>query len=177
MMTNSHVQPGRANALITLLALVLSALVAASLRADATVYRCGPAGSQWYSQIPCSENAEPMLIRDQHKLSEPETPEAESASANSNPAQAAESAQETAPASNAEAFIQQLEKQRSEQLAEIDRNIARLENASSSAGEDGTPLADDETAALIAGLQNTRESIVSEYDAMIRAARQGDSRP
>jgi hypothetical protein len=86
--------------------------------------------------------------------------------------------EEASPASNAEAFIQQLEKQRSEQLAEIDRDIAKLQSGSSNADGDEVSEAEAEEASeLLAGLQNTRESIVAEYDAMILAARQRIEKP
>lgn len=146
--------------------------------ADATVYRCGPEGSQRYSQIPCSDQSEPMVIRDQHKLIEPGGSPAESTGAGSSPQPDASAAEEAGRSSNAEAFIQQLEKQRGEQLAEIDRDIAKLQDRGSNAsGEEVSEAETREASDLLAGLQNTRESIVAEYDAMIQAARQRIEKP
>jgi hypothetical protein len=146
--------------------------------ADATVYRCGPEGSQRYSQIPCSEDSEQVVIRDQHKLIEPAGSPAESGGEGTSQQPNAQAVEEASPASNAEAFIQQLEKQRSEQLAEIDRDIAKLQSGSSNADGDEVSEAEAEEASeLLAGLQNTRESIVAEYDAMILAARQRIEKP
>lgn len=143
--------------------------------ADATVYRCGPPGSQWYSQIPCAEDSEAVVIKDQHLLDD-----SGNAPAAAKPTDANETGEDSAPdtTSNAEAFITQLEKQRSEQLAVIDRDIARLQNQDTEPVEGEENTAEEaENAALLAGLQNTRESIVSEYDAMIQAAQQRLAKP
>ena len=165
---------------LAILALAFSMVCALSVSgpagADATVYRCGPPGSQRYSQIPCAEDSEAVVIKDQHKLGDSgDVPEAAGIpeSANDTDAESAADA-----ANNAEAFITQLEKQRNEQLAEIDRNIARLKNPASDPDEGAeTTATGEEIAALLASLQNTRDSIVSEYDAMIRAAQQRIARP
>jgi len=75
--------------------------------------------------------------------------------------------------SKAQAFITQLEKQRNEQLAEIDKTIEELqafsENPDAAEGQND----DGEAAAvLLASLRSNRQSIMSEYEAMITAARQ-----
>jgi len=75
--------------------------------------------------------------------------------------------------SNAQAFITQLEKQRNEQIAEIDRNIQELQSRAENPDEAAEQSGDAEDAATsLGGLKNTRQSIMSEYDAMISAARQ-----
>jgi hypothetical protein len=141
--------------------------------ADSTVYRCGPPGSQWFSQIPCAEDSEAVLIVDQHKLGDSDP--AADAGTEDDGAAADNSA---STASNAEAFVTQLEKQRSEQLAEIDRQIANLQNQDNQVGDsEESAVTDDENASLLATMQNTRQSIVSEYDAMIRAAQQRITKP
>ncbi len=178
-MTGKHLlQRYRTNIAGTALACWMACAWISPVCADATVYRCGPEGSQRYSQIPCSDDSEQMVIKDQHKLIEPGGSPPESAGADGRTQPDANAAEEAAPASNAEAFIQQLEKQRSEQLAEIDRDIAKLQDRGSSAtGEEMSEAKADETSELLAGLQNTRESIVAEYDAMIQAARQRIEKP
>lgn len=160
----------------TVLVLAYSLLVAPFASADATVYRCGPKGSQWYSQIPCAENSEPVIIKEQHMLGGVgEVPVTAVSTVDGSGASEGPAADAT---SNAEAFITQLEKQRSEQLAEIDRDIARLETRAAGDAESGESAAeDDENAAVLASLHNTRDSIVSEYDAMISAARQRIDNP
>jgi len=75
-------------------------------------------------------------------------------------------------ASKAQAFITQLEKQRSEQLAEIDREIGDLQSGEASQNEQDDGAAAEMDASLLTSLQSTRQSIVAEYDAMIDAARQ-----
>ncbi len=118
------------------------------------------------------------MIRDQHKLIEPGGSPAESTSAGSSPQPDASAAEEAGRSSNAEAFIQQLEKQRGEQLAEIDRDIAKLQDrGSSESGKELTEAEAEEASESLAGLENTRESIVAEYDAMIQAARQRIEKP
>jgi hypothetical protein len=144
--------------------------------ADATVYRCGPPGSQWYSQIPCNEDSEAIVIKDQHKLGDSGNSPATSETQDSANEHAADSAADSA--NNAEAFITRLEKQRSEQLAEIDRNIASLQNQATEPAEgEETTATKEENTALLTSLQNTRESIVAEYDAMILAAQQRIAKP
>jgi len=165
--------------------------------AASTIYRCGPEDSQWFSQIPCEEDSAAVILEDRHMFNE---------AGEEQPAAEETDVEAAAAASNAQAFITQLEKQRSEQLAEIDRKIqeleTRTENASSSAADsaesagepsteggsaDGKESSPDaassgedeaaESARLLANLRNNRESLASEYDAMIKAARQGSETP
>jgi len=160
--------------------------------AASTIYRCGPEDSQWFSQIPCEEDSAAVILEDRHMFNE---------AGEEQPAAEETDVEAAAAASNAQAFITQLEKQRSEQLAEIDLKIQELENGteavSNSAAEsaesdaeantefgsangkesnpDGASSGEDEdaeSARLLDDLRDTRESIVSEYDAMIDAARQ-----
>ena len=92
--------------------------------------------------------------------------------------EAAEESEKSVEANKAQAFITQLEKQRSEQLAEIDRDIEKLQSQEASATDGGedSPV-DEEAAMVLASLQATRKSIMSEYDAMIDAARQRINTP
>ncbi len=144
-------------------------LFAASFPAAAgsEIYRCGPEGSQQFSQIPCEENSEPLVMEDHPMFSESKRAEPAD-DADSVDAQENGASDET---NKAQAFITQLEKQRSEQLAEIDRKIEQLQ-AESATGEADNSATDEGTATLLANLQISRASIVSEYNAMIDAARQ-----
>lgn len=84
--------------------------------AESAIYRCGAAGSQRFSQIPCEENSEQVNVEDHFMLKEAGvTDPADSMQAEDSAADHAD------VASKAQAFITQLEKQRNEQLAEIDR--------------------------------------------------------
>jgi len=141
--------------------LLASLAMVSTTLGDSTVYRCGPEGSQKYSQIPCSDDAEPMVIKEQHLLGDAGLLPADRGSDNAS----------AGAANNAEAFIEQLEKQRREQLAEIDGTIASLK------GPDANPAESEQIAASLAVLQATRNSIVSEYDAMILAAQQRIAKP
>jgi len=199
--------PAQLNRLVFLSAIpaaFVALCLSTSVTAASNIYRCGPEGSQWYSQIPCEENSEAVIVEDRHMFNEGgEDPSSQEAATDT---EETDAGAEAAAASNAQAFITQLEKQRSEQLAEIDLRIQELENrtvavsnstadsAESDAGvstnveaedgQDGSPDADSsdqteaaEAARLLANLRNSRESIVSEYDAMINAARQGSKNP
>lgn len=154
---------------LSVLVLIISATVPAVV-ADPAIYRCGPAGSQWYSQIPCEEDSEQVVVEDHQMFKESGV--AGSAANDFSQAEGG-SADHADAASKAQAFITQLEKQRNEQLAEIDRNIVDLESRSAKVDEGNEQDTDAKEAAnLLASMQNTRESIASEYDAMISAARQ-----
>lgn len=149
-----------------------------SLAAESTIYRCGPANSQWYSQIPCEEDSEQVVVEDHPMFNDsaaatptPDADQQETAVAN----------QASDAASKAQAFINQLEKQRSEQLAEIDREIKDLQPGEADQNDQGNEQGDaasaDMLATSLASLQSTRQSIVSEYDAMISAARKRTDTP
>jgi len=192
--------PAQLNRMVFLLAISAGFLALNSptyVAAASTIYRCGPEGSQWFSQIPCEENSAAVILEDRHMFNE---------AGEEQPAAEETDVEAAAAASNVQAFITQLEKQRSEQLAEIDLKIQELEtrteavsnSAADSAesdaendaeasteggsanGQEGSPdtasSGEDEaaeSARLLVDLRNTRESIASEYDAMINAARQG----
>lgn len=146
------------------------------LAAGPGIYRCGPADSQWYSQIPCEENSEMVTVEDQFMFSDTATSDADPAGS-AEPGEGA-AGQQADAASKAQAFITQLEKQRSQQLAVIDQNIEELQalsgNPDAAEGQSG----DGEAAAvLLANLQDARQSIISEYEAMISAARQRIEQP
>lgn len=146
--------------------------VPTSLAAESAIYRCGPAGSQWYSQIPCEEDSEQLVVED-HPMFNDSVAVTPHTDTDADQQEAAAANSESNAASKAQAFITQLEKQRGEQLAEIDRQIEALQSEETSQGEqdDGTASA-DLGGSVLTSLQSTRQSIVSEYDAMIDAARQ-----
>lgn len=162
----------QAKALSRLMFVLLTSLAfGASAFADSTVYRCGPKGSQWYSQIPCTENSEQLVIKEQHKLSDTGAGQEAGSGNDADPAAAD-------AAGNAQSFIAQLEKQRTAQLAELDRNIAELQKQAEEAAANGdSDEASSKVTVLLANLQATRDSVVSEYDAMISAAQQRIAKP
>ncbi len=155
---------------------LLSMAVLNPLMADPTIYRCGPKGSQWFSQIPCAEDSEQVVVEDHAMFKETGT--ALASTDDSLIAGETTAAVKGDSARKAQAFITQLEKQRGEQLAEIDRGIKELKTRSKPAGDGNEEAADaKEAAILLTSMQNTRQSIVSEYDAMISAARQRTKTP
>jgi hypothetical protein len=155
----------------TLVGLVLasSGLCYSLVMADPGIFRCGEAGNQSWSQIPCEESSEQVVIEDHRMITEAPPPKE---SAGSLGGAASTSAGQAQSVNNVQAFIQQLDSQRIEQLAEIDRNILALESRSGQ-GNDGAegdnPV---DTAELIAELKESRKAIVTEYEAMISAAQQ-----
>jgi hypothetical protein len=158
---------------------LFSASLPSLMAAEPKVYRCGPAGSQWYSQIPCEEDSEEVIVEDHHMFSDtPASDPQDGSSAADDKDTESDSAEEIA-ASKAQAFITQLEKQRSEQLAEIDRRIDELESSlAGDGGENGlegsseNDAENEQNAKQLSDLKRNRQSIVSEYEAMISAARQ-----
>jgi hypothetical protein len=154
-------------------AILLALSAQSTSAAGPAIYRCGPAGSQWYSQIPCAEDSEQLVVEDHQMFSDSDTVSNTQADA-----QESASADDDADAkSKAQAFIVQLEKQRSAQLAEIDQKIEVLQSGDTTgAGQDDADSS-DMAATLLASLQTTRQSIVTEYDAMIDAARQRANTP
>lgn len=163
-----------ASGLLPVVALCMSQ--APLMAAGPEIYRCGPAGSQRFSQIPCEENSEKVIVEDQFMFSE-------TAASDAHPTGFAEPGEDAAgqqadAASKAQAFITQLEKQRNEQLAEIDQSIEELQSRSENPEDTEGQSGDGQAAAIsIANLQNTRQSIMSEYEAMIVAARQRIDQP
>jgi hypothetical protein len=144
-------------------------LCPAALAAGPGIFHCGEPGNQSWSQIPCEETSEQVIIEDHVMITGlPESGEGSGAEGES---QTGANGQAQAT-SNVQAFINQLEKQRGEQLAEIDRNIQELERGSGAAGLDAEGEVPVESTQLMATLKETRKAIVSEYDAMISAAQQ-----
>lgn len=150
--------------------LVLAAPFCAA--ANSAIYRCGPEGSQQFSQIPCEENSVALVMED-HPMFSDSTRAGTADDAGLADAQGNEDADK---AKKAQAFITQLEKQRSEQLAEIDQKIKQLQSENVT-DEENSSTSDEGTAGLLTSLQTTRQSIVSEYNAMIDAARQRIQNP
>ncbi len=157
------------------MALFISAL-ASPAAADSAIYRCGPAGSQWFSQIPCEENSEKVIVEDPRMFKD--TGDSAADTMQSVGVEDSTGEQQADAASRAQAFITQLEKQRNEQLAEIDNNIEELRSRAENPDETEELSGDGEQAAiLLAKLQNARRSLMSEYEAMISATRQGIDQP
>lgn len=148
-------------------ACLLVFIVPLSAAAGSEIYRCGPEGSQQFSQIPCEENSEPLVMEDHPMFSE-STKTDSADDADLAETQVNETSDET---NKAQAFITQLEKQRSEQLAEIDQKIELLQSESAT-DKEGNSTSVEGSSTLLTSLQTTRQSIVSEYNAMIEAARQ-----
>ncbi len=148
--------------------MTLSALPLMAVASE--IYRCGPVGSQRYSQIPCEENSEKLVVEDHPMFNDPTSGDAD--------VQADKGNVSNESARKAQAFINQLEKQRSEQLAEIDKNIQALQSAETPQDSEGEhALSEEKKSTTLAGLQTARSSIVSEYDAMIDAAMQRINTP
>jgi hypothetical protein len=135
------------------------------LAADPAIYRCGEAGSQTWSQIPCEEDSEALVVEDHLMFTEPQALQEDAGGVVGTTV--TQQKGEMTQAKRMEAFIAQLETQRRQQLAEIDHSSAELESQMA-ASEDESVVAAAESA--LAELQSARREVVEQYDAMITEA-------
>ncbi len=156
------------NRLIVLLLFVFTAW-----SAQAQVYRCEGPDGPWYSQLPCDEAAEPLVLEDRLMFSA--SPQVGSVRADGSAATdaAAAPAAETAksPAENMQAFVERLQLQRAQQLDQLDQDIIDLEaelNATENASSDDPELL--ARAAELKSLYASRNSISEQYESMILEA-------
>jgi len=133
---------------------------------QAQIFRCQEKGETWFSQIPCTDGSEAVVVEDQPLFSEainesvlqPRTP-----LETGNPART--------QAENLQEFVSTLHRQRIEQLQQIDEEIsalaARLDDTGD-APEDGEQR--KLLAAQLAEMQTSRSSIEEQYDSLITEA-------
>jgi len=133
------------------------------LSLQAQVYRCdGPAGPV-YAQIPCAENAEVVVIYD------PAAKSADASEPDSKQDEVIEPVVE--PPTPMENVVATLHKQRQQQLAEIDENIAQLKESLKALGEQALEEPDRQAAAVkLAALEADRDSIDEQYASLIGEA-------
>ena len=148
---------------------LLLPLLLAPCTASAEIYRCESKGETYFSQIPCNDEAEAVVIEDRQMFSTP-------AAINTLPPSAREAAQPSSvpartPADNLKEFVETLNRQRSEEIARVDGDISSVRAQLAEA--EGRPADDPEQVALderLAELQASRESILRQYDSMIMEA-------
>ena len=143
---------------------VLLLLLPVTLQAQ--IYRCASQGATYYSQIPCANDAQEVVIDDHPMFSE------------SAPDLKAEPGEQPAPAQRVRSqadsmkeFISTLRRQRTEQLQQLDSDIARLEAKLSASGD--SPVDTSQQMASSQQLKNllsSRSSIVEQYDSMLAEA-------
>ncbi len=143
---------------------ILLLILPLSLAAD--VFRCQSKGDTYYSQIPCKPDSEIVELEGHRLLTDSGEGGVDS------PAQKQEQAQVTtgqnaprSPDDGMREFVQTLQRQRSEQLLAVDRQIAAIESRIESSDSE-SPEQMDFGRQLLA-LQESRSTISSQYDSMI----------
>jgi hypothetical protein len=145
---------------------LLFLLILIPMSVQAQVYRCDGPDGLVYSQVPCDENAEIVVIYDPVSKAEDDDSEPDSGQED------AEEITEKSP-SPMENFIATLHSQRQQQIGEIDANIADLKRRLNAEGEQALEEADRKAAASqLAALQSDRNSIVEQYASLISEAEQ-----
>lgn len=133
---------------------------------NAEIYRCESKGDSYFSQIPCNDNAEEVVIEDRHMFSDSTLP----AGAVPEAGQPGRARVRTT-ADNLREFVETLHRQRSEQMATVDRDISAVE--AQLAAAEGLPADDPKRMALdekLAALNSSRVSIADQYESMITEA-------
>lgn len=148
---------------------MLLPLLLAPCAASAEIYRCESKGESYFSQIPCNDEAEAVVIEDRPMFSTPAAIDTLPPSARE--AAAAQPVPARTPADNLKEFVETLNRQRSEEIAQVDGKIT--ETKAQLAVMAGRPADDPEQAALneqLTELQASREAVSRQYDAMILEA-------
>jgi len=144
--------------------LVLLLLLPVTLQAQ--IYRCASEGATYYSQIPCANDAQEVVI-DDHPMFSESAPDSKAKPEE----QPAAERRARSQADSMKEFIATLRRQRAEQLQQLDSDIAKLE-AKLSAG--GDPAADPAqqmaSSQQLKNLLSSRSSIVEQYDSMLAEA-------
>lgn len=143
--------------------LLRSVLLLWPFTVNADIYRCESKGDTYFSQIPCNDTAEEVVIEDRQMFSAMTVP--------AEPAPIAGQAQVRTTADNLREFVETLHRQRSEQMAAVDRDIDAVE--AQLAATEGRPADDPERQALnekLTALNASRVSITDQYESMIAEA-------
>ena len=130
---------------------------------NAQVYRCDSPNGPVYSQIPCAENAEIVVIYDPAAKSDDDS------GFNSKQDEPVETVEkQPTPMEN---FVVTLHNQRLQQIGEIDDNISHLKELLDAEGEQALEGTDRTAAASkLAALESDRDSIVEQYASLISEA-------
>jgi len=143
--------------------LLPSVLIFWPFTAIADIYRCESKGDTYFSQIPCNDSAEEVVIEDRHMFSSMTVP--------AEAVPAAGQAQVRSSADNLKEFVETLHRQRNQEMAAVDRDITTIK--AQLAASEGRPADDPERLALsekLASLNSSRVSIADQYDSMITEA-------
>ena len=127
------------------------------LALQAQVYHCDGPNGPIYSQIPCEEDAEQVLILDsQREADDGDVGDAE-----------AKAVEET-PTDRLNTFIASLEKQREAHIDQINHNIETMNQQMASDDFASTDNATkEEFRKSLLGMEMERDSILEQYDALI----------
>ena len=133
---------------------------------QAAVYKCSTESDTYFSQIPCEENAEVVAIEDTTMFTD------EAHGAISTPAETELAAPpKRSPEDNMRDFVETLQRQRMEQLEDMDDQIIALEELIESGdGEDNDESRLAQLNQRLNQLNADRNSVVEQYAALIEEA-------
>jgi hypothetical protein len=147
----------------------IAVLCAVSLDVSAQVYRCETASGVTYSDMPCGDSSEEIVV--QGDVVDMKGVGSGDAMAPEPGAPGQEQDLEMGGAKTLDEFLVMLRQQREEQLSIIDRQLAQLRAQSSSIDfQEMTGDEQDEITRQIASLEANRASIVSGYESLIQEA-------
>ena len=143
---------------------ILLLLLPLSLAAD--VFRCQSKGDTYYSQIPCKPDSEVVELEEHSLLTDSGQGSVDSAAQTQQQVQVTtEQNTRRSPQDGMREFVQTLQRQQSEQLLAVDRQIETLESQIESSDSDSPERMDLGEQLLV--LQESRSTISSQYDSMI----------
>lgn len=149
--------------------LQVAVLCAVSVNLSAQVYRCESASGVTYSDMPCGEGSEAIVV--QGDVVDMKGVGSDEGVARDIGAAAQEQDPAMGGAKTLDEFLLMLRQQREEQLSIIDRQLAQLRAQSSSIDfQEMTGDEQDEITRQIASLEANRASIVSGYESLIEEA-------
>jgi len=133
---------------------------------QAQIFRCESKGETYFSQIPCADDSEAVVVDDRLMFSD-----------GAPPAKPAESEAEAPPApvktqaENMQEFVLPLQRQRTEQLQQIDQDISALQAQLDALDKDKPDNPERQRLAQqLTEMQTARGSIVEQYQTMILEA-------
>ena len=143
---------------------VIIPLLVFPLSLSAQVYRCDGPGGPIYSQLPCAQDAELVIIHDPVMQKQLKNAADDGQVIHQEPVKSR--------ADSMESFVKTLHKQRQQQLAEIDASISRLKDQLEAPDEQEQPSEPvrKHINAEVDSLQSTRLAINTQYDSLIAEA-------
>jgi len=151
--------------------LLLILLFFLPLFAEAQIYRCSDKGETYFSQIPCTEDAETVTVEDQRMFNDGSAaarlPEPSASGVDA----AADSKTENSPADSLTQFVERLQGQRKTQIDEIETAIAGYQALLGQSDEQIAEFGSrPEIEQKITALHAARSEIDQQYQAMIAEA-------